>query len=152
MTYLPRYGSAQPEFSSSKWCKHQSNVWNLFKVNDKNTRTTSILVTLLIKIWTYFTNCFGIFIIDLRKQNNSWVLFTCSKQNKKHCHCENIVFLLLSINSNVNFEQVSNDVSILWLWISFKKKKKKKKIWSSQWIPNAYTPTHKIVKHTQKIR
>ena len=41
---------------------HQNNVWNLFKVSNKNTRTTSMTPfwCFYCSLWTGFTHCTGI--------------------------------------------------------------------------------------------
>ena len=52
----------------SSQSKHQNNVWNLFKINNKDTRRT--------KLGTDFTYCFGISIVDLEQVNADLILST----------------------------------------------------------------------------
>ena len=59
----------------SQQCKHQNNVWNLFKVYNKDTRTTSlalfidvILMSLLLTL-NDFIHCYGSSIDDFEQAN-----------------------------------------------------------------------------------
>ena len=49
--------------------KHQNNVWNLFKVNNKDTRRTSAtsLWCLYCWLWIDFTHCSSVSIVDLEQ-------------------------------------------------------------------------------------
>ena len=55
---------------SKEW-KHQSNVWNLFKLKNENTRTMPImsLWCLYCQLWTDFRHCSDISIIDFEELN-----------------------------------------------------------------------------------
>ena len=60
--------------------------WNMFKVNNTDTWTTSsvfIVTSNIIYIfsWTDFTNCSGIFIGDFEKVNAGWIQPPCLKVN-----------------------------------------------------------------------
>ena len=57
--------------------KHPNNVWNLFKVNNRDTWTTSdiILVFLLLTLICFefwFTHCFGVSTVDFKQVNAAW--------------------------------------------------------------------------------
>ena len=52
---------------SQQW-KHTNNVWNLFKVENKDTRTTSD------QLQTCLTPSFSVSIVDFEKVNISWAL------------------------------------------------------------------------------
>ena len=62
-------------FESQQW-KHENNVWNLFKAINKDTRM--ILLTsfwfLYCYIWTDFTNCSRVSIVDFEQVNVGWVV------------------------------------------------------------------------------
>ena len=51
------------------------NVWNMFKVNDKDIRTTSMssFWCLHYLLWTYFTPFTCVSTIEFEQVNNSWV-------------------------------------------------------------------------------
>ena len=58
---------------SQKW-KHWRNEWNMFKVNKKGTKTTSMTSfwCLYCWLWTNFANCFGVSITDFEQLNADW--------------------------------------------------------------------------------
>ena len=49
--------------------------WNLFKVNNKNTKTTSLTSPwyLYRQLWTCFNHCSGASIVDFEQVNSGWV-------------------------------------------------------------------------------
>ena len=66
--------------------KKQSNVWNLFKVNNKDTRTISMLFWCLYYYFkTNFTHCSGVSIVEFEQENAGCIIITsqsvitCSK-------------------------------------------------------------------------
>ena len=60
-------------FVESQQWKRQDNVWNLFKINNKDTRTSSLMSFwgLYCLIWRDFPHCFSISIIDVEQKNGS---------------------------------------------------------------------------------
>ena len=58
----------------SQQCKHQDNVWNLFKINNKVTRMTSmtLLWCLYCQLLTDFTHCSTVSMFDFEQVNTSW--------------------------------------------------------------------------------
>ena len=54
--------------------KHQTNIKNLFKVNDKDTRTISSWC-LYYKRWTDFIHSSGVLILDFEQVNVDWISF-----------------------------------------------------------------------------
>ena len=58
---------------SQQW-KHQSNVWKLFKVNNKDTRTTSMTSfwCLYRQLWKDFTYSSGVSIVDFEQVKAGW--------------------------------------------------------------------------------
>ena len=50
-------------------------VWNMFKFNNKNTRTLSLTSfwCFIVNFWSYFTPFSCIFIVDFEQVNVSWV-------------------------------------------------------------------------------
>ena len=64
-------------FVQSQQRKHQKNVWNLSKVNIKDTRMKSMTSfwCLYYYPWTGFTHCSGVFIVDSEQVNASLVLY-----------------------------------------------------------------------------
>ena len=71
-------------------------VWNMFKVNDKNTRTTSLtfFCCFYCSLWTYFTPFSSVSIVNFYRVNVSWVLFTWVK------YVIFILFLVSNISIN----------------------------------------------------
>ena len=66
--------------------KKQSNVWNLFKVNNKDTRIISMLFWCLYYYFkTNFTHCSGVSIVEFEQENAGCIIITsqsvitCSK-------------------------------------------------------------------------
>ena len=50
--------------------KHKSNVWNLFKVKNEDTRATSMtLFWYIYKLWTIFNYCSSVSIADFKRVN-----------------------------------------------------------------------------------
>ena len=47
------------------------NVWNIFKVNNKNIRTATITS----KLWTYFTPFSSVSVVDFEQVNVSWEIW-----------------------------------------------------------------------------
>ena len=68
--FQPNLSCSRHFFQSQQW-KHQNNEWNVFKVNNKDTRTTSLTSfwCLYCWLWTNITHCLGISIIV----NADWV-------------------------------------------------------------------------------
>ena len=69
-----KVGRSYPDIivQSQQW-KHRK-VWNQFKENNKDVRATSneaALVSLLL-IWTYFTHCSGVSIVDFEQVSAGW--------------------------------------------------------------------------------
>ena len=60
--------------AQSQQCKHQDNVWNLFKINNKVTRMTlmTLLWCLYCQLLTDFTHCSTVSIVDFEQVNTSW--------------------------------------------------------------------------------
>ena len=60
----------------NKQWKYQNNVWNPFKVNNKNTRTTAVTSfwCCYCQLWTDFTHCSGVSIVDFEQINAGWVV------------------------------------------------------------------------------
>ena len=63
-------------------------MWNMFKVNNKNTRTTPIASSrrLYCYLWTYFTPCFSVSIVNSEhviadSDRRNYMLATNSKQS-----------------------------------------------------------------------
>ena len=56
--------------------KHQNNVWNLFKVNNKDSRTTwtKSFWCLYCQLGIEFTHCSGVFVVDFELVNTGCVL------------------------------------------------------------------------------
>ena len=58
--------------------KHQNNMWNLLKVKHKDTRTTLLIIDVvllfLLLIWTNFTNGFSYSIGDFQQVNPGRVI------------------------------------------------------------------------------
>ena len=57
--------------------KHQSNAWDIFKVNNKETRTVSLTLfgCLFVNIeYTGFTHCSGVSIVNFEQVNTGWVV------------------------------------------------------------------------------
>ena len=54
---------------------HQIKVWNLLKVDNKDTKTSSLTSfwCLYCYLWIDFTLCFVIFVIDFQQLNAGWV-------------------------------------------------------------------------------
>ena len=71
---------------SQQW-KHQYKVWNLFKFNNKVTRTTSLplLLSPYCYIWTYFTNCTGFSVLGFEQANRNAQWTTHKKWYKGLC-------------------------------------------------------------------
>ena len=67
--------SQQLLVQSQQW-KHQNNVWNLFKINNDDTRTTSI--TSFWGLYCYpkavFTHRSSVSIVDFKQVNSGWVV------------------------------------------------------------------------------
>ena len=66
--------------------KKQSNVWNLFKVNNKDTRIISMVFWCLYYYFkTNFTHCSGVSIVEFEQENAGCIIITsqsvitCSK-------------------------------------------------------------------------
>ena len=66
--------------------KKQSNVWNLFKVNNKDTRIISMLFWCLYYYFkTNLTHCSGVSIVEFEQENAGCIIITsqsvitCSK-------------------------------------------------------------------------
>ena len=58
---------------SQQW-KHQNNVWNLFRVNNKDTRTTSwCCFDAFVVNFEHFTHCPGVSIVDFEPENAGWI-------------------------------------------------------------------------------
>ena len=57
-------------------------MWNRFKVNNKDTRTTSLVSfwCLYCYLWTYFTPCSSASIVNFEQVNASWVPENCKKK------------------------------------------------------------------------
>ena len=55
--------------------KHRSNVWNLFKITNEDTKTTSKTSFLCLdcSLWADFTHCSGVFIVGVEQVNVDWV-------------------------------------------------------------------------------
>ena len=51
--------------------KHHNNKWNLFQVNNKETRTTLMMSFwyLCCYLWTDFTHCSAVSIVDFEERN-----------------------------------------------------------------------------------
>ena len=73
--FSSRFFSSRHLLIQSQLWKHQKNVWNMFKVNNKDTRTTSLksFWCLYCQLWTNFTHCSGVSIADFEKVNLGWV-------------------------------------------------------------------------------
>ena len=57
-------------FQSQQW-KHLNKLWNLFKFNNKDTRTKSFWC-LHCQLWTYFTHFSGVSNFDFEQVNAGW--------------------------------------------------------------------------------
>ena len=83
---------------SQQW-KHQNNVWNLFKVINRDTRIISVtsLWCLYCWLWTYFTHSSVVSIVDTDKPVSVGLLstleqlMTCWKVRKGNLHVRQIV-------------------------------------------------------------
>ena len=53
--------------------KYQNNMWNLFKVNNKDSRTTSLTSFYCLYCWTDFIHCSGVSGVDFKQVNTGWV-------------------------------------------------------------------------------
>ena len=72
----------KPAFTWSKsTVEHQNNVWNLFTVNNKDTGRTSMASFWCLNcyLWTDFTHCSGVSIVDLEQVNAAWVVLVSLK-------------------------------------------------------------------------
>ena len=62
-------------------------MWNMFKVNNEDTRTMPLASfwDLYCYFWTYFTSCSSIFIVNFEHVNAGWVIIRLffQKKNKK---------------------------------------------------------------------
>ena len=70
-----KYPITQPTlFAESQEWKHKNNVWNMFKVNNKETRTMSMTSFwfLYCLLWIYFTHCSSVSIVDFEQVNVGW--------------------------------------------------------------------------------
>ena len=66
----------QPTFTCPKLTmKHQNNMQNLFKVNNEDTRMTSLTSVwcCYFWLWTDFTHCSGVSIVDFEQVHADWV-------------------------------------------------------------------------------
>ena len=66
----------QPTFTCPRLTmKHQNNMQNLFKVNNEDTRMTSLtsIWCCYFWLWTDFTHCSGVSIVDFEQVHADWV-------------------------------------------------------------------------------
>ena len=66
--------------------EHQNNVQSLFKVKNKDTRTTSLMSfrRLYYKLWTDYTHRFSVLIIDFEQVNAYWEVFFLKSFSPEH--------------------------------------------------------------------
>ena len=62
----------------SQQLKHQDNIWNLFRFNNKDTRTTSMTSFWCLDCWfgTYIAHIAGVFIGYFEQVNNGWLIIS----------------------------------------------------------------------------
>ena len=99
---------------SQQW-KHWNNVPNMFKVNNKETKTTlmtSFWCLYCCYLWTYSTHCFGVSIVDFEQVNArlcvSWYLWQNLRITNFWCISESLVV----INCNKYVENVAIVITI----------------------------------------
>ena len=82
--------------------KHQNNVWNLFKVNNKDTRTASVtsFLYLYCKLWTNFTYFPGVPIVIM----NTYMSAGGEKYQLKGKWYKKTILLLIITYQSANFE------------------------------------------------
>ena len=69
-----RQMSSQYLLVHSQQTRYQNNVWDLFKVYNKHSRTTSISFwCLYCYLWTNFTYCSGISIVGFEQADAGWI-------------------------------------------------------------------------------
>ena len=75
---VPGYDSTQPAITCSKLITETLVMWNIFKVNNKDTRTTPMasLWRIYCYLQTYFTPCPSVSIINFYQVNADWVCTT----------------------------------------------------------------------------
>ena len=74
--------------------KHKNNLWNLFKVKNKGTRTMSLTSfwCLYCWLWKEFTHCSGVSIVDFGQVNADAFSPRVSTENK---NAEGLVLVML---------------------------------------------------------
>ena len=80
-----QFSSAQPVFTCwNSTMETQEQYGNMFKVNNKDARTTSMtsFLCLYCYLWTYFTRCFGVSYIDFELVNAGWQYLINSVYNE----------------------------------------------------------------------
>ena len=86
-------------------------------VNNKDTKTTSNLVSLLL-LWTDLTHYFGVFIVDFDQLNTSWVQITVKSQQLRQLNVLASLFLnqySKSLNGVQLLTQELNHINIFFL-------------------------------------
>ena len=81
---------------------NQNNAWNLFKVNNKDTRMTSLTSywCLYCYLWTNFTQCSGVSTVDFEQVNANWDVDNhLFKNNEKNLLCKKRSLLKTSPNT-----------------------------------------------------
>ena len=92
----------QAAFASSKSTRiHQNKVWNLFRVNNRDIRTTSITsFWCLYELWADLIHCSGVSIVDLEQVNAVWVGSIATNHEE---HSEVLIFILTKSLCQMNF-------------------------------------------------
>ena len=91
---------------------HQNNVWNLFKVNNKHTRTTwrrSVVVPLflLLILNRFHTHRSDVFVADLQQVNAGWVLREVVRvafSNAYEC-LVHVLIIEVPVNNEIKFSK-----------------------------------------------
>ena len=104
MYYIP----IQHLLAQSQQWKHQNVGWNLFKVNNEDTRTRplTLFCCLCCYLWTDFAQCFGVFIVEFEKM----------AENFEHIQRFSLALLYLTLNVRLSFGMLSLSLSLHKKW------------------------------------
>ena len=74
LLYHTRNQASQHLLVQNQQWKHQTNVWKMFKVNNKDTRTILLasLRCLYCQLWTNFMHSTGVSVVDFGQLHVSW--------------------------------------------------------------------------------